>query len=138
MKKMPKWLWVLLWMGVIFIFSNQANSSSITHSMLENILSGMKADWIVDMLNFLIRKFSHMLEYLILSLLILNIFKNRNRSHLYLITIFICFIYAMTDEYHQTFVTGRTGQFIDVLIDTFGAIIGSSIYYFYSKHSIHK
>ena len=42
--------------------------------------------------------------------------------------IIICFIYAGSDEYHQTFVDGRTGQFSDVLIDTAGSIVGASIY----------
>lgn len=43
-------------------------------------------------------------------------------------SIFFCFIYAITDEFHQTFITGRTGQFSDVIIDTIGASIGSIVY----------
>ena len=41
----------------------------------------------------------------------------------------ICFIYSLTDEYHQLFINGRTGQFSDCLIDTLGAIIGMIILY---------
>ena len=33
-------------------------------------------------------------------------------------------IFFLFDEYHQTFIPGRTGQFSDSLIDTFGALIG--------------
>ena len=33
-------------------------------------------------------------------------------------------IYAMTDEYHQSFVPGRAMMARDVLIDTLGALLG--------------
>ena len=34
------------------------------------------------------------------------------------------FLYACSDEYHQTFVDGRIGQFSDVLIDMIGVLTG--------------
>ena len=40
------------------------------------------------------------------------------------VTDLICMIYASTDEFHQTFVAGRSGAFTDCLIDTSGAIFG--------------
>ena len=43
-------------------------------------------------------------------------------------------VYASSDEFHQTFVVGRDGNFIDVLIDSSGALVGiiiSSIIYFF-------
>ena len=42
-------------------------------------------------------------------------------------------IYASSDEFHQTFVPGRDGNIVDVLIDSSGALVGilvSSIVYF--------
>ena len=36
----------------------------------------------------------------------------------------ICFVYACSDEWHQTFVPGRAGQFRDVLLDTAGSLTG--------------
>lgn len=33
-------------------------------------------------------------------------------------------LYAMTDEFHQTFVAGRTASALDVMIDTAGAALG--------------
>lgn len=38
-----------------------------------------------------------------------------------------CFLYACSDEIHQTFIPGRAGMFTDVLIDTSGAVIGTII-----------
>ena len=40
----------------------------------------------------------------------------------------LCAAFAGTDEYHQTFVDGRTGQVTDVLIDTAGACVGCLLY----------
>ena len=62
-------------------------------------------------------------------------------TKLFIFALSICFIYACTDEYHQTFVSGRTGQFTDSLIDTFGGTLGCLFYnsilkinYFKEKH----
>mgnify|MGYP003309055667 FL=1 len=55
------------------------------------------------------------------------------RVNTYLYSIIICFIYACTDEIHQLYVVGRTGQFIDVLIDTIGALLGCLVFYIGSK-----
>ena len=41
--------------------------------------------------------------------------------------------YAATDEFHQLFVAGRSGQIKDVLIDTIGACIGLLVLYFMFK-----
>ena len=71
-----------------------------------------------------LRKVAHASEYLVFALLIINALKQSNIKKTYIITIIICFLYACTDEYHQTFIDGRTGQFVDVLIDTSGSIIG--------------
>ena len=43
-------------------------------------------------------------------------------------------IYALSDEFHQTFVPGRDGNIVDVLIDSSGALVGilvSCIVYFF-------
>ena len=50
--------------------------------------------------------------------------KSYNINNIYL-TILICFVYSCTDEFHQLFINGRTGQFSDCIIDTLGATIGS-------------
>mgnify|MGYP004633929879 FL=1 len=41
----------------------------------------------------------------------------------------MCFLYACTDEHHQTFVNGRSGLFLDTLIDTLGGFISCITYF---------
>ncbi|WP_245575523.1 VanZ family protein [Alkalicoccus chagannorensis] len=40
----------------------------------------------------------------------------------------ICVVYAASDEYHQTFIPGRSGEVSDVVIDGIGAFVGISFY----------
>lgn len=148
------WFLVVLWMGVIFSFSNMNTNESNVKSKktiekvvdttinTTNKIKGFdesvkhdKMENIVEKLNKPLRKCMHASVYFLLALLLiyaLNI-SSSSFSYRYLLTILICFLYACTDEFHQLFVEGRTGQFVDVLIDTFGAIIGLLSYYIVCK-----
>jgi VanZ like family len=44
-----------------------------------------------------------------------------------LFALFLCFLFALSDEYHQTFVPGRGGTWVDVSIDVFGAGLAGMI-----------
>ena len=38
------------------------------------------------------------------------------------------FLYALIDEFHQTFIPGRSGQFSDILLDTAAGLVGIIIF----------
>ena len=42
-------------------------------------------------------------------------------------------LYACSDEIHQTFVAGRSGEVLDVLIDTIGGSLATYLYYIIYK-----
>jgi len=52
-------------------------------------------------------------------------FKDINKKPLF--AFLICVIYAISDEIHQLFVPGRTGQLKDVIIDSSGSFVGIAI-----------
>lgn len=119
---------VIIWMIVIFIFSamsgeeSGALSSGLVHALLKNIPSLSES----ELAHLVVRKLAHMTEYAILCLLVINLEKQigfKIKIKHVLIGIFISCIYAVTDEYHQSFVNERSGNIIDVGIDTFGAAI---------------
>jgi VanZ family protein len=56
-----------------------------------------------------------------LSVLAWRVFEGGKRPYLWAILLTI--LYAVSDEYHQTFVPGRNGQLADVLIDSLGGLI---------------
>ncbi len=68
-----------------------------------------------------------MTEYAILALLLslyLSAYKNISGKRRYALAAILAVLYAMTDEYHQTFIAGRHGSFVDVAIDSVGALAG--------------
>ena len=81
-------------------------------------------------LNYPLRKAAHASEYFVFTILILIALKNSGvkGNKKFIIALVTCFIYACTNEYHQTFVNERTGQFSDTLIDTFGGFISCLLY----------
>ena len=49
------------------------------------------------------------------------------------LSLFVCVLYAISDEVHQLFVSGRGAQVKDVLIDSAGAIVGVGLYLVISR-----
>lgn len=135
-KKLLAWISVLIWMGVIFNFSaqNAEESSSLSQGVSKILynflssLSGIKID--LNLFHILLRQAAHFLVFFVLALLLINAFRisgfSFNRSALY--TLLIAVIYAALDEYHQSFVPGRTAELKDVFVDSLGIISGLGIY----------
>ena len=88
---------------------------------------------IVNDLNKSLRKCMHSFVFFILVILFINAFNNSNiRSYkCYLFSIVLSFIYACFDEFHQLYVTGRTGQLMDIGIDMIGVLFGVLVIYNY-------
>lgn len=84
----------------------------------------------IEDIHLVIRKCAHLTEYAILALLVWRVL-HRSKNHLPAWswpkvggTLLVVFLYASSDEIHQSFVPTRTARFSDVLIDTSGAAIG--------------
>ena len=140
MKKVIFTSLTIIWMLIIFMFSNQKsvtsteNSQSLIRNTIVNIYklfdrdaSQEKLDKIVQTFDVPVRKLCHFTEYFILGILVLLMLKSYNINNIYL-TLLICFIYSCTDEIHQLFVPGRSGNIIDILIDTSGSIFFIILY----------
>ena len=132
MKRIVKLILVIIWLLVIFHFSNQdgSTSTSLTNSILEAYLPFMDS----DIFFIIIRKMAHITEYLILGVLVLNSINEFKVDKQIIISILICFILASFDEFHQLFIPGRTGCLFDVFIDISGANLGILILYFIKTH----
>lgn len=138
-------LFVIFWMIVIFFFSEAPSekSNSGSKTIIRNTLNFIYPDKddkeierIVIKLNKPVRKCAHATVYFILANSVNSVVCVFKKNRLYLcnlISLIVCFLYACTDEYHQTFVSHRTGQFSDVLIDSFGALIGCLVFDFVYK-----
>ena len=107
------WLPVFLWAILIFYLSNQPD-----------LKSGLEFD-------FYLRKAAHVLEYFALTFLLHRAFKSHGMENkkAMAFSAVIAFLYAASDEWHQSFVFGREGKISDVTIDGFGVLF----YFFYYR-----
>lgn len=74
--------------------------------------------------DFILKKTAHVIEYAILSLLLYRGFKSSGIRNPYLWSFILAVIYGFTDEYHQSFISGRQSRLRDVVFDTIGALSG--------------
>ncbi|MEW9094109.1 MAG: VanZ family protein [Clostridiaceae bacterium] len=133
-KKILKYFLVIAWMIVIYKFSSDPADISDGKSgfVIEVLTSiGINMNSIFgEFTSFIVRKLGHFTEYFILNLLLINALKqDYELRKSFKLALGISFLYACSDEYHQTFVPGRSGKFTDVLIDTSGALFSLLLYY---------
>ena len=133
-KKIIAWLLFIFWLLLIFFFSQQngVGSSSLSNGFLAEIEKLIHIPLNNDVVRFIIRKLAHFTEYFILAILTCNLVKEYftlNKKQYILIMLF-CIFYAFSDEFHQLFISGRSGQIKDVLIDSSGSLVGLICYYF--------
>lgn len=81
--------------------------------------------------DFAIKKTAHFVEYFILTILsyraVVFYEDKLSSKEIFLICFLFSFLYAASDEYHQSFVPGREAKVRDVLIDNIGIL--SAIWY---------
>lgn len=140
-RKVIKIILVLLWMVMIFLLSNEEAVQSSKKSdglIIKSVelftgksLSDQEKEKVLKYLVFPVRKCAHLSLYLILGILVISLLREYMviNTKLVLLSLLICFLYACSDEIHQLFVPGRSGEVRDVLIDTLGACLGVSFYY---------
>lgn len=142
MKKKICILLAVLWMGFIFYMSHQpAKISSVQSDNVVHIIKKVsKNEEIENNINsFIVRKGAHMFLFCVLAILFFgSAYNGDNILKSVFIALLLAFLYACSDEYHQTFVVGRSGQFKDVLIDFSGAFIGILIVSLIAKFNIFK
>ena len=117
-------------MGTIFLMSTGMFSSENTSRFIVPILNylfpGLAPNQIY-MIHGMIRKAGHITEYFILGILLFHAFRSSSiqkwRLRWTIYAIIGVVFYAMSDEFHQTFVISRTGSLVDVGIDSVGGIL---------------
>ena len=127
------------WMCLIFSFSNQPAteaskvSGGLCHRLVERANDTLHLDMtekqqlaMAEKIEYPVRKAAHMTEYFILAITVaLPFYVYGLRGFpLLLVAGIICVGFACTDEYHQSFVGGRSPAIRDVCIDSVGAFFG--------------
>ena len=138
-KLIVRFILIIIWMIVIFCFSNQdANISEntsegttavIIKAFTKNVEINEQQK-IIDRIDPIIRKLAHYSIYLVGGIIIMNFMNlfDKTDEQKMLYSIIIGIIYATTDEIHQYFIPGRSMSILDVFIDTLGLCTGIVIF----------
>lgn len=122
-------------MILIYLFSGQtAEASSAVSSPFAEFLLSVIQKLPEDMAVFIVRKGAHFsiyaaLGFLLFYALVPTIRARKKPFNLLLLlqaasSWLICTIYAVSDEFHQLYVPGRSGEFRDIVLDSCGSLSG--------------
>ena len=107
---------VLLWAGLIFLVSSIPGSDIPPLFAYQDVVF-------------------HIFEYVVFGLLIIRALKSYypilNITRCIYLTFLVCLIYAIGDEFHQSFIPYREATIVDVCFDSLGSAIG--IWFWFSK-----
>ncbi len=115
-----RWIPSIVMMGAIFFFS------SLPADLVPSF-----GEW-----DLLIKKAGHASGYALLGLAYYFALPPRLSSGFrWVLAMILVILFALSDEFHQSFVLGRNSSVIDVGIDAMGAAIALTIATFYSSNS---
>ena len=114
MKFLKQWLPALAMMAIIFAFSSVPSEEMPRFGLMD----------------YLVKKSGHALGYALLAAAYLRgLGAGRGR-----LAWLLALVYALTDEFHQSFVPGRNPSLMDVLIfDNLGAILGLWTFNYFAR-----
>lgn len=111
---MNRWGPVIAWMALIFFLSAQAQ------------LPTPETRW----LDFVLEKSAHTFEFAVLAALLMRALGSLEllRWRAYGVAVLLAWLYALSDEFHQSFVPGRAADWTDILFDWLGAVLGAGLW----------
>lgn len=123
------------WMGIIFYLSHQPAAQSdhlsmgIAERLIEKIshwLPGREVEF--KAFHHFVRKNAHFVAYFLLGIFVLGGLNRTPIKHKVKWTFLVGVLFAASDEFHQLYVPGRSGQVSDVILDTCGVLCGIGVY----------
>lgn len=129
---------IIVWMVIVFSFSNQGGTKSsntsrkVTIAVVQAVSDKTieENELLLEKMEKVIRKLAHYTIYAVGGFLIMNYAYTTNKKTKEKVFYSTAFGtgYAVTDELHQFFVSGRSARIFDVGIDTLGIVTGIGIY----------
>jgi len=124
----------IIWAALIFIGSSDLLSSSHTSSFIVRPLHALfpnASEATLAAIHFALRKLGHFTEYAILAWLAARALRTSSvrllRERWFWISVGFVAVYALFDEFRQSFVPSRTASISDSLIDISGGLTALAI-----------
>ena len=120
---------LIAWLAFISFASsdefNAGNTSRIIGPLILWLFPSTSPETLA-VVNVITRKIAHITEYAILGFLAARAFRTSPhpaiKQRWFLICLALVVVYALLDEYHQSFVPSRTASIVDSLIDMAGGL----------------
>jgi len=140
-----KYVWIPVFLGLAVICgeSTQTMGGATTQDWLLHLVNAIHAQALTPglaELNVILRKCGHFTGYGLLGVLAGRAWSAQIRRRILLtwtavrtrgaaLGVATAFVIACADEYHQSFLPGRSSSFHDVMIDTSGALLLNVVYF---------
>ena len=115
---------LIAWLAFISFAStdefNAGNTSRIIGPLILWLFPNTSPETLA-VVHFIMRKIAHFTEYAILGFLAARAFRTSTQRW-FLICVALVVVYALLDEYHQSFVPSRTASIFDSMIDMAGGL----------------
>ena len=128
-RTISRYLPLILWMAFISFASTGNFSAGNTSRIIGPLVLWLFPNTTPETLlaiHGITRKLAHLTEYALLAILAARAFRGSPRAALrarwFLASLALVVVYALIDEYHQSFVPSRTGTIYDSLIDITGGL----------------
>ncbi len=127
------WMIFIFWMSAASAEESTDMSLSVGYAVGRIVvdefdsLSAEAQEEYAEQIDHPVRKTAHFMEYTVLGILFsvdLLLFIRLTVMSRFLLAWIAGIAYSITDEFHQLFVSGRSGQLTDVLIDGSGVLLG--------------
>lgn len=129
----------------VLIFVMSAQTATVSSSQSGKVIEGIAKvlvkdfesydsvakDLLINEYQNFIRKSAHFFIYAVLGFFsygFVNTYKISMRRITFLFSWGFCIFYAATDEFHQLFISGRSGMLKDVVLDSVGAVTGILVF----------
>ncbi len=106
-EKIYHYLWWIVWLSTIFIFSS-----------IPDLTVAKEGFW-----DLILRNIGHALAFGVLFILSLRVAIAEDLKYPYVWALAFTLGWAVLDELHQTYITGRVGDAYDVFIDSIGMLV---------------
>ena len=136
---------LVVWLLLIFVASSDTFSANNTSRIIAPLILWLFPNTSPETLavvHFITRKIAHFSEYAILAYLAARAFRTSPRRAIserwFLICASLIVVYALLDEFHQSFVPSRTASVYDSLIDIAGGLTALLVIRANSRRSVAK
>jgi VanZ family protein len=141
-KFIGRYLPLIIWIAFISFASSDEFSAGNTSRFVGAVVLWLfphASPETLSTVHFLTRKTAHLTEYAILGFLAARAFygsQNRTLQRNWFIAgLALIVVYALVDEYHQSFVPSRTASIFDSMIDVAGGLAALGIFHYHNRRN---